>query len=65
MSTSYNDNTKGGLRYMENKQIVFVQKNTAELLDVEYRNPADNEVVVETAFSTISCGTEKANITTF
>lgn len=63
MSTSYNDNIKGGIRYMENKQIIFVQKNTAELLDVEYINPAANEVVVETAFSTISCGTEKANIT--
>lgn len=48
---------------MENKQIVFTRKNTAELLDAVYREPQENEVVVRTAFSTISCGTEKANIT--
>jgi len=48
---------------MENKQIVFTKVNTAELLDVEYAEPLANEVVVKTEFSTISCGTEKANIT--
>lgn len=48
---------------MKNKQIVFTKKDTAELLEVDYKNPSANEVVVETAFSTVSCGTEKANIT--
>lgn len=48
---------------MKNKQIVFTQKDTAELLDVDYIKPSSNQVVVETAFSTISCGTERANIT--
>lgn len=48
---------------MECKQIVFTEKNKAELLDVERRAPEDNEVVVQTLFSTISCGTERANIT--
>ena len=48
---------------MENKQIVFTKPNTAELLDVDYSKPNDNEVVVKTEFSTVSCGTEKANIT--
>ncbi len=48
---------------MKNKQIIFTEVNTAKLLDVEYREPSAYEVVVETAFSTISCGTEKANLT--
>lgn len=48
---------------MNNKQIIFTEKNTAKLLDSEYRLPSSNEVVVETAFSTVSCGTERANIT--
>ena len=48
---------------MDNRQIVFTKPNTAELLDAEYRKPNDNEVVVKTEFSTVSCGTEKANIT--
>ena len=41
----------------------LLKKNTAELLDVEYLKPSCDDVVVETAFSTVSCGTEKANIT--
>lgn len=48
---------------MENKKIVFTKVNTAELLPVQVREPGDTEVVVETVFSTISCGTERANIT--
>ena len=48
---------------MENKQILFTSINTAELLSVEYPEPSENEVAVETYFSSISCGTEKANIT--
>lgn len=45
------------------KQIVFTEKNKAELLDEEVKAPAADEVVVKTAVSTISCGTERANIT--
>lgn len=45
------------------KQIVFTEKNTAKLLNVEEWEPKENEVVVKTMVSTISCGTEKANIT--
>lgn len=48
---------------MQNRQIVFTRVNTAELLDAEYQNPTANEVVVKTAFSTVSSGTERANIT--
>lgn len=48
---------------MKCKQIVFTEKNKAELLTVDLKEPAPNEVMVETMFSTISCGTERANIT--
>lgn len=48
---------------IKNKQILFTRVNTAELLDAKCPEPAENEVVVETHFSSISCGTEKANIT--
>lgn len=48
---------------MNNKQIIFTEINKAELLDVEYKAPSDDEVAVELAYSSISCGTEKANIT--
>lgn len=48
---------------MKNEQIVFTKANYAELLEVGCGKPTDTEVVVETIFSTISCGTEKANIT--
>ena len=48
---------------MNHKKIVFTKVNCAELLEVECRKPSDTEVVVETVFSTISCGTERANIT--
>ncbi len=51
-----------GDNFMNNKQIVFTEINKAELLDVEVRKPGANEVVVETQYSTISCGTERANI---
>lgn len=47
---------------MQNWQIVFTGVNTAELLQTEYRAPREKEVAVATAFSTVSCGTEKANI---
>lgn len=48
---------------MKCKQIVFTEKNKAELLTVDVNEPAANEVMVETMVSTISCGTERANIT--
>lgn len=45
------------------KQIVFVEKNKAELLEVESVALKPNQVRVKTVVSTISNGTEKANIT--
>ena len=49
---------------MKVKQIVFTKKDTAELINVEINDAInEDEVLVKTAFSTISCGTEKANIT--
>lgn len=48
---------------MKCNQIVFTEKNKAELLTVDTKEPAANEVMVETMVSTISCGTERANIT--
>ncbi len=47
---------------MNNQQIVFTKVNTAQLLEVPLRQPQADEVVVQTLFSTISAGTEKANI---
>ena len=46
-----------------NKQIIFTKKDTAELLETEVRLPRAGEVLIETSFSMLSCGTEKANIT--
>lgn len=48
---------------MQCKQIVFTEINKAELLEVEINEPKANEVMVQTVISTISCGTERANIT--
>lgn len=45
------------------KQIVFTKVNTAEFLEVEPQPLGENDVRVKTIFSTISNGTEKANIT--
>ena len=45
------------------KQILFTRLNTAELLDVPDAALPAGGVRVRTAFSTISCGTERANIT--
>jgi len=44
------------------KRIVFTKPNTAELLDHEIHEPQKNEVQVALAVSTISSGTERANI---
>lgn len=48
---------------MNAKQIVFTEINKAELLETELKELKPNEVMVETAVSTISCGTERANLT--
>lgn len=48
---------------MKTKQIVFTKINTAELIERELPEMGDNDVIVETCVSSISCGTEKANIT--
>ncbi len=49
---------------MENRGIIFTAPNTAELLDKGAVAPLSaKDVKVKTVFSTISCGTEKANIT--
>lgn len=48
---------------MDVKQIVFTKVNTAELLDTTIADElGEYEVLVKTNYSTISCGTEKANI---
>ncbi len=47
---------------MKTKQILFTKKNTAELVEVELPELQENEVRVKTEFSTISQGTERANI---
>ena len=44
------------------KEIVFTETNKAEFLDAESQTLGENQVRVKTAFSTISNGTEKANI---
>ena len=48
---------------MQNKRIVFVEKNNAQLLDDALIEPQENQVLVELAVSTISSGTERANLT--
>lgn len=48
---------------MKNKRIIFTEINKAELLDFELSELGENDVMVETMVSTISCGTERANIT--
>ncbi|MBE6537245.1 MAG: zinc-binding alcohol dehydrogenase [Ruminococcaceae bacterium] len=48
---------------MKIKQIIFTEINKAELLDVDLREPRGDEVLVKTDISTISAGTERANVT--
>ncbi len=47
---------------MKNKQIVFTMPYKAELLDVETENIGADEVLVRTVRSTVSAGTERANL---
>ena len=45
------------------KSILFTKVNTAEFVDSEMRPVGDYQIKVKTSYSTISNGTEKANIT--
>ncbi len=47
---------------MKNARITFVKKHDAQLLEHEFKQPTGTQVLVKTAVSTISCGTEKANL---
>ena len=46
---------------MKTRQIVFTKPQTAELLEVDYLPPKENEINVRLEYSAISSGTEKAN----
>ncbi len=48
---------------MNNKKIIFPSPNRAILIEDKIGSPAPDEVLVELAYSTISSGTERANIT--
>lgn len=48
---------------MKTKQIVFTKPDTAELTDTVISDPGTGEVTVKIAYSAISAGTERANIT--
>lgn len=48
---------------MKNTTITFTRPNVAELVSGEIREPVGNEVLVKLAVSTISSGTERANLT--
>lgn len=47
---------------MTQKSIVFVEKNRAELIDEEIPTPGAGQVLIRLARSTISSGTERANL---
>lgn len=47
---------------MNGKNIVFVRPGEAEILEEPIRQPNENEVVVQLYRSTISSGTERANL---
>ena len=47
---------------MKKKSIVFTKAFQAELLEETYRSPGPGEVLVQMAYSTISSGTERANL---
>lgn len=48
---------------MRNREIVFTKPNTAELLNCEIPTPGEHQVLVRLQVSTISSGTERANLT--
>ncbi len=45
-----------------NKCIVFTEKDKAELIEEPVKKPGDNDVAVKLHYSTISAGTERANL---
>lgn len=47
---------------MKNRQIVFTAPCCAELLETETGSPGPGTVLVKTAYSTVSSGTERANL---
>jgi len=48
---------------LENREILFTQKDTAEVVRCEMPSIDKNEVLIQTDYTVISAGTEKANIT--
>lgn len=48
---------------MKSKQITFTEPNVAKFLEADIPEVTGNLVRVKTLFSTVSCGTERANIT--
>ncbi|MBQ2705163.1 MAG: zinc-binding alcohol dehydrogenase [Clostridia bacterium] len=47
---------------MKSKNIVFVEPNVAKLIEEDIRTPKEDEILVKIAVSTISSGTERANL---
>jgi len=47
---------------MKSKQIVFTATHKAELLEVDVREPNENEVLTDMEYTVVSGGTERANI---
>ena len=47
---------------MKSKKIVFTEFHKAELLEVDVREPNENEVLTEMEYTVVSGGTERANI---
>ena len=47
---------------MKSKQIVFTDVHKAELLEVDVREIQENEVLIDTEYTVVSGGTERANI---
>ena len=47
---------------MKNQQIIFTAPGVAEFLDVPMPVPGEGQVVIRTAVSTVSSGTERANL---
>jgi len=48
---------------MKSRNIVFVEKNVARLVEEEVNMPKNNEILVKLYVSSISSGTERANLT--
>ena len=48
---------------MKSRNIVFVEKNVARLVEEEVNMPKNSEILVKICVSSISSGTERANLT--